>query len=472
MHRPATWIAAAILAASFLSTPWIRPAAAVEGAGTFRGSGLVLPHFSNTPNVRTFFRFANAFQRLEEPYQGTTKEGAFVDQDAIFVRLTYLRRSSGTQGDVCEEEAVHFYMAKNDYRLLDVSSDPAARAPKGFQEGYAVAWAVENVAPSPFERGEPGRKVYHNHLAADQVTVDLVAGRAWGSAAPAFRANARLEEDCDPAVHAECDQFSDQGAGWYDERADEQPYAVLGPLNAADPATFDGDAHGEGDPQYESLRYPERFFATVMGSRLNLGSARSEGSRFVILPVSFVIDTDLDRNGVLDEGNCENSSSARPEECQQRSVWVPSSMPASQAYVNRYVFSVRALASDGAVSTAPDRTARCYERWSLDEITAGATSREDFRGPAPSSEEWQGWLDLEGGGFGKLPILDGSGAFDYYNRALVLQIDDLDIGRGVQWAPWPAHDRTTAELSPDPRKLNAHASRTAAATEPNAAPQY
>ena len=88
-------------------------------------------------------------------------------------------------------------------------------------------------------------------------------------------------------------------------------------------------------------------------------------------------------------------------------------------------------------------------------------------------EKGQGWIEFNGRGLQTIATHGPTGTYDYYNRAIVVQVDALRLGGDqVAWGFYPAHDRTTAEINPDPDTYTADGNSGSLPTDPNSTPQF
>jgi hypothetical protein len=419
-NKGGKWLLSVAIIALLASTPLM----AVEGAGSYRGSGTIIPYFSNTNSVITFIRFINAFSLNESPWNGD------VDQRDIWIHITYLTPNRDNDPTRCNELDSFFPMTRQDYYLLNVRSDQNSPAP--FRDGYAVAWAVAD------DGGFPDAKIHHNQIAADQVTVDIANGSAWGMNDVQFRAQ-----------YVDGDQFDDNDGitpdDWFNSGSDAEEYAILG----QDPDT--------GFSQYENIRFAENFYPTTMASNANISGARTldGGTRYYIVPLSWIEDND---------GNIPGTP------VDDATVLVPETLGPDIGYTNQYNFEVRLFDSDENRLSLPAEEVICWA--CLSELDLAGAAGDQFLKNTSGLERGQGWFEFNGRGLQTLTPHGPSGTYTYMNRAIVVQSDALRIGGDqVAWGLYPVHDRTTAEITPDPNSYDAEGEY-GSQTDPNSTPTY
>jgi len=198
----------------------------------------------------------------------------------------------------------------------------------------------------------------------------------------------------------------------------------------------------------EAARIPTTHYVTVLAHDANIQGARTPGSgtRYVIVPLSYMT-------------------------VQAGTALVPEVLGPGNAYANHYSFDILLFDSDENRLSLSSRTIRCWDILSASQILGGP-GRSFLSGPS-GSENSQGWMQFDGRGLQNLSRLGAPGTFEYDNRAVVLQVDSLSLGGDrVSWAFWSAHDRTTAEIDPNPAIANAAGSGGAARTDPDATPTF
>lgn len=151
----------------------------------------------------------------------------------------------------------------------------------------------------------------------------------------------------------------------------------------------------------ETIRYPQQFFVPFLSRADGRSGASFSDTRLVVVPPAW----------------------------QDRTQWT---------------WDARVFDRDEMLQSVSGGTVTCFADRPLRDWTSGATDNP-FRFPGG-----QGFLEIS-----------GQGAAD---RALVVQIEAITLdGAATSWALWPAHDRTTAEIDPDP---------TVPSQEPDGVPVY
>ena len=390
------------------------PLVAVEGAGSYRGSGVILPVLDNAGGNWTFYRFIHGYSSAEQSRRMGTPT------DPVGLHITYLCKNNAL--DRCVESNETIPVTENDYILLDTingfriitqfGEQRVAQAPTNCQ-GWATAWMTES--------DQSDDKIADNALAADLFVFNLGEGWAWGVNGVSYRASEN--ENCQPSDPADDSCVDD----WMTDNSNNTgprgtQFATLG---------FNGfeSSDNEASLQYERTRFAENFFATLISPRINV--IGSTGTAYYILPLSYMLE-DADANNL------------------QRTILVSEELNVGP-YSSRYEFDPTLFNAEEFDRSQPTREVFCWACLSTDDLFDGIDL--NFLN-VPGDERHQGWLRIEGGGFDELRSFDGID-YEYWNRAIVVQVDNLNGGGNRSLGFYPAHDRTTAEIDADPYSYTA-----------------